>query len=56
MRTEEFDFALPECLIAQHPPECRGASRLLCVRGDTLEDRQFADLLQRVRPNDVLVL
>ena len=56
MRTEEFDFALPECLIAQHPPECRGASRLLCVRGDTLEDHQFADLLQRVRPNDVLVL
>ncbi len=56
MRTDEFDFALPECLIAQHPPEQRGASRLLCVRGDTLEDRQFADFLQQLKPHDVLVL
>jgi hypothetical protein len=28
MRTDEFDFVLPERLIAQHPPERRGASRL----------------------------
>ena len=36
MRTEEFDFALPERLIVQHPPEKRGESRLLHVRGGTL--------------------
>jgi len=56
MRTDEFDFALPEHLIAQHPPEKRGASRLLHVQGDTLEDRYFSDLLQLLRPDDVLVL
>lgn len=56
MRTDEFDFALPEHLIAQHPPEKRGTSRLLHVQGDTLEDRNFSDLLQLLRPEDVLVL
>jgi len=56
MRTDEFDFALPERLIAQHPPAQRGASRLLRAHDGTLEDRRFADLPQLVRPNDVLVL
>src|SRR3989338_6618720 len=56
MRTEEFDFALPERLIAQHPPARRGANRLLHVHGGPLEDRQFADLLQLVGQDDVLVL
>ncbi len=56
MRTEEFDFELPEELIAQHPPKMRGASRLLCVQGEALEDRQFADLLQKIKPGDLLVL
>ncbi len=56
MRTDEFDFVLPERLIAQHPPQLRGASRLLHAHGDVLEDRLFADLLQLARPDDVLVL
>jgi S-adenosylmethionine:tRNA ribosyltransferase-isomerase len=56
MRTEEFDFVLPERLIAQHPPERRGASRLLHAHDGVLEDRRFADLLDLVRPDDVLVL
>jgi S-adenosylmethionine:tRNA ribosyltransferase-isomerase len=56
MRTEEFDFALPERLIAQYPLESRGASRLLYVHGGVLEDRRFADLLRLARPGDVLVL
>jgi len=56
MRTDEFDFVLPEHLIAQHPPERRGASRLLHVHDGVLDDRRFADLLQLVRPDDVLVL
>ncbi|MBI3479383.1 MAG: tRNA preQ1(34) S-adenosylmethionine ribosyltransferase-isomerase QueA [Nitrosomonadales bacterium] len=56
MRTEEFDFALPEQLIAQCPPERRGSSRLLYAHGGMLEDRHFADFLQLVRPGDVLVL
>ena len=56
MRTEEFDFSLPEQLIAQHPPTQRGASRLLHTFDGTLEDCRFADLLQLIQPNDVLVL
>ncbi len=56
MRTDEFDFALPELLIAQHPPERRGASRLLHVRDGALEDCRFADLLRLVGPGDALVL
>lgn len=56
MRTEEFDFVLPEHLIAQHPPAQRGGSRLLYAHGGVLEDRRFTDLLQLVRPGDVLVL
>ncbi len=56
MRTDEFDFALPERLIAQHPPELRGSSRLLYAHGEALEDRRFADLLQLVGSGDVLVL
>jgi S-adenosylmethionine:tRNA ribosyltransferase-isomerase len=56
MRTEEFDFVLPERLIAQHPPEKRGASRLLHVHGGELEDCAFTDLLRFIRPHDVLVL
>jgi len=56
MRTDKFDFALPEYLIAQHPPERRGASRLLYAHDGALEDCRFADLLRLVRPGDVLVL
>jgi S-adenosylmethionine:tRNA ribosyltransferase-isomerase len=56
MRTDEFDFALPERLIAQHPPERRGASRLLHVHDGVFEDRLFMDLQQLVRADDVLVL
>jgi S-adenosylmethionine:tRNA ribosyltransferase-isomerase len=56
MRTEEFDFVLPERLIAQHPPLQRGASRLLYTHDGVLEDRGFAELLQLVRTGDVMVL
>jgi len=56
MRTEEFDFVLPERLIAQHPPELRGDSRLLHAHDGVLADRSFSDLLQLIGSNDVLVL
>jgi S-adenosylmethionine:tRNA ribosyltransferase-isomerase len=56
MRTEEFNFELPEYLIAQHPPAQRGASRLLQVHDGVLEDARFADFLAQVNTYDVLVL
>jgi S-adenosylmethionine:tRNA ribosyltransferase-isomerase len=55
MRTEDFDFELPERLIAQHPPAKRGASRLLLV-GKVLHDSSFTDLPQWLNEHDVLVL
>ena len=56
MFTDEFNFELPEHLIAQHPPERRGASRLLCVRGESREDSVFAQLPSLVREHDLLIL
>jgi S-adenosylmethionine:tRNA ribosyltransferase-isomerase len=56
MRTEEFNFELPEHLIAQYPPVQRGASRLLHAHDGVLEDARFADFLAQVNANDVLVL
>lgn len=56
MRTDQFDFDLPPHLIAQHPPERRGASRLLHVAPSGICDRMFADLPGLLREHDVLVL
>ena len=55
----DFDFDLPPELIAQTALPDRTASRLLAVRraGDAVhfEDRQFADLVDYLRPGDLLV-
>jgi S-adenosylmethionine:tRNA ribosyltransferase-isomerase len=56
MRTDQFDFFLPEHLIAQHPPAQRGGSRLLQVGGAVLTHRQFAELPELLREGDLLVL
>ncbi|WP_028535843.1 tRNA preQ1(34) S-adenosylmethionine ribosyltransferase-isomerase QueA [Paludibacterium yongneupense] len=55
MQLSDFDYVLPESLIAQHPPLERGASRLLHVDGEHLEDRAFADFLELIAPGDVMV-
>jgi len=57
MRLSEFDYALPEALIAQHPTAERTQSRLLhldAVGG--LHDRRFADLPGLIAAQDVVVL
>ncbi len=58
MNLADFDFELPEELIAQEPPPERGGSRLLKLsRTDgVLEDATFADLDRYFRPGDLLVL
>lgn len=58
MHLSEFDYFLPESLIAQEPPGQRGESRLLVVRLDSekLEHRCFGDLLNYLNPGDVLVI
>ncbi len=58
MRVAEFDFPLPEELIAQQPAAQRRASRLLRLHGTSgaLEDLKFADLPGLIGFHDVLVL
>lgn len=58
MRTEDFDFELPEELIAQHPLEQRDHSRLLVLdkHSGSIAHRRFDDILEYLRPGDVLVL
>jgi S-adenosylmethionine:tRNA ribosyltransferase-isomerase len=58
MRVAEFDYALPEELIAQHPAAQRRASRLLRMDGSggSLQDLAFADLPGLIGFHDVLVL
>ena len=50
----DFDFALPENLIAQFPLPNRSASRLMEV-GKTLKDRQFSDIATLFSPGDLLI-
>ena len=52
-----FDFELPEELIAQSPVEKRDESRLLLIDKDkkTYEDKVFHDIIDYLRPGDVLV-
>jgi S-adenosylmethionine:tRNA ribosyltransferase-isomerase len=58
MKKSDFNYHLPEALIAQQPLSERTASRLLCMNRETgeLADRQFSDLLGFIQPNDLLVL
>ncbi|TWC37030.1 S-adenosylmethionine:tRNA ribosyltransferase-isomerase [Pseudomonas sp. SJZ079] len=57
MRVADFHFELPESLIARYPLAERHASRLLVLDGPTgaLAHRQFPDLLEYLRPGDLMV-
>ncbi|MES2637047.1 MAG: tRNA preQ1(34) S-adenosylmethionine ribosyltransferase-isomerase QueA [Pseudomonadota bacterium] len=57
MRTQDFDFYLPDSLIAQHPSSKRSASKLLYLRGhlNQLSDQQFTDLPDFLAAGDLLV-
>ncbi|CAM3112098.1 tRNA preQ1(34) S-adenosylmethionine ribosyltransferase-isomerase QueA [Filibacter tadaridae] len=58
MDVHDFDFDLPERLIAQTPLQNRTASRLMVLDKETgqVEHRQFPDLLNELQKGDVLVL
>lgn len=58
MLVSDFDFDLPEALIAQQPPEVRGSSRLLRMSRENgaVEDRTFAELPEMLAAGDLLVL
>ena len=54
---EQFDFYLPEELIAQSPSEIRDHSRLMVVNKKTgeIEHKHFYDIIDYLKPGDVLV-
>jgi S-adenosylmethionine:tRNA ribosyltransferase-isomerase len=53
----DFDFELPEELIAQTPPQVRGQSRLLVVEPDhTAQDSVFPEVISKLRRGDALVM
>lgn len=55
MQLSDFDFSLPEHLIAQHPTKQRTQSRLL-IAGTPIEDKKFINIIDYLKPNDLLVL
>ena len=57
MKLSDFDFDLPEELIAQHPSEKRDGSRLLVLHKNTgeIEHKHFFDIINYLKPGDVLV-
>ena len=63
MRLADFDYDLPDHLIARHPPERRRDSRLLVLERDAnaaaesgMADRRFADLPSLLQAGDLLVM
>lgn len=57
MKLSDFDYYLPEELIAQHPCAKRDESRLLVLHKNTgqIEHRKFYDIIDYLHPGDVLV-
>lgn len=58
MKTDDFDYYLPEELIAQHPAEQRDHARLLVLDKESGEtsDKYFYDIIDYLDPGDVLVM
>jgi S-adenosylmethionine:tRNA ribosyltransferase-isomerase len=56
MKLSDFDFDLPESLIATRPARPRSSARLLVAEGDAIADAVVRDLTQWLRPGDRLIL
>ena len=57
MKKSDFNYQLPEALIAQKPLQERSASRMLVLdrKSGAIQDRQFKELLDFLQPNDLVV-
>ncbi|MGZ5621859.1 MAG: S-adenosylmethionine:tRNA ribosyltransferase-isomerase, partial [Methylobacter sp.] len=57
MKKSDFNYLLPEALIAQKPLPERDASRLLCMDRNTgqISDRQFTNFIDLVDQRDLLI-
>ena len=58
MKTDDFDYELPQELIAQTPLEKRDESRLLVLDKNTgnIEHKHFYDIIDYLNKDDVLVV
>ena len=58
LRTIDFDYALPDELIASRPLDDRAASRMMVIHRDSgkIEHRMFADFPSYLAPDDLLIL
>ena len=56
MKLSDFDFDLPEALIATRPARPRTSARLLLAEGDRISDCRVSDLIDVFRPGDRLIL
>ena len=58
MKTTDFDYELPQELIAQTPMEPRDHSRLMVLHRDTgaIEHKHFYDIVDYLNPGDALVI
>ena len=56
MKTSDFNYDLPEDLIAKYPPNDRTDSRLLVFSDKETKHEKFSNLLDYLQPNDLLVL
>ena len=58
MKTDDFDYDLPERCIAQEPAAVRDACKMLVMNRETgeLEDRIFRDIIEYLEPGDLLVV
>lgn len=55
LHTSDFDFVLPETLIATHPLSERDASRMLVIDRDKTTDLHITDFVKFLLPGDVVV-
>jgi len=53
--TSDFDFELPNELIASHPLARRDSSRMLTVNGEKILDQHIRDFVEYLQPGDVVV-
>ena len=56
MKLTDFDFDLPEALIATRPAVPRTSARLLVAQGHAITDHRVSDLIDILRPGDRLIL
>ena len=55
LRMEEFNYSLPDEAIAQYPLEERDASRLICLRGEVLEEDKFTNIDRYIPQGSLMV-